>query len=135
MNFADWWSPGATEEAAHDASVANLLWKDVEKRRKNAWLRKVGFITRIFLYACCFGVLFIFMPEGVREGWITTKPFSALNLGDVLGALVWLLIGMKLFHALFKPNPRPDFREALGWFGVALIGVVALAGVVLHFFS
>jgi hypothetical protein len=63
------------------------------------------------------------------------ETFSALNIGDVIGSLARSLIGLKLCHALFNPNPRPDFREQLGWFGIALIGVIALAGIVLHFFS
>ena len=132
MNFAEWWSPGAAQEAALDASIAEDLWQEVEKRRKNAWLRKVGFVTRLFIYACCFGVLFIFMPEGMKEGWLTTRPFSALTLGDVLGSLVWILIAIKLGHALFNPNPRPDFRETLGWFGVGLIGLAAFAWIVVY---
>ena len=88
MNFADWWRPGASKEAALDASIADHIWQDVEKRRKNAWLRKVGFITRIFLYACTFGALFIFMPQGLHEGWIFTKHFPHLISGMSLGR--WL---------------------------------------------
>jgi cytochrome c biogenesis protein CcdA len=124
MNFAEMWSPGAAADAALDVSVAELLWRDVEKRRKNAWLRPIGFVARLFVYALLFGLLFIFMPESIREGWITTKPFAALTLGDVLSALVWTLIGFKILHSLFHPNPRPDFRESWGrvWHGAYWCG-------------
>ena len=115
MNFSEWWSPGAKAEAALDADIAELLWDDAEKRRKNAWLRKVGFVARLMAYAGILGTMFVLMPESIRNGWITTRPFSQLTLGDVFTALAWILISLKLIHSLFHPNPRPDFREA--WAG------------------
>jgi hypothetical protein len=54
MNFAEMWSPGAAADAALDVSVAELLWRDVEKRRKNAWLRPIGFVARLFVYMAFF---------------------------------------------------------------------------------
>jgi hypothetical protein len=132
MNFAEWWSPGAAQDAAIDARVAEWLWQDAEERRKKAWLRKIGFVTRLLIYACAFGVLFYFTPQGLQDGWLFTRPFSALTLSDVLGALVWVLIGIKLGHALFNPNPRPDFREQLGWLGVGIIGLLALAATAIY---
>jgi hypothetical protein len=68
VNFSEWWSPGSKAEAALDADIADLLWNDTEKRRKNAWLRKVGFVTRTMAYASIFGVMFAFMPESIRSG-------------------------------------------------------------------
>jgi len=134
VSFSEWWSPGSKAEAALDADIANLLWNDAEKRRKNAWLRKVGFVTRIMAYASIFGVMFVFMPDSIRTGWITTKPFSQLTLGDVLTALAWVLVGLKLAHSLFHPNPRPDFQETWGWLGVAIFGLLALTGLALYLF-
>jgi hypothetical protein len=129
MNFVQFWGGrSATADAALDASVAEMLWQEVEKRRKNAWLRKVGVVARIFAYAYFFLVLFCFMPQGLSEGWLTTRPFSQLTLGDIFAALVWTLIGAKLIHALFNPNPRPDFREYWGWGGVTLIVLAAIGG-------
>jgi hypothetical protein len=127
MNFAEWWNPGARAEAELDSSIAEILWSDAEKRRKNAWLRKVGFVTRIFVYLCIFGLLLFFTPESLRDGWIFSRPFAALTLGDVLGALVWTLIAVRLGYALFHPNPRPDFRENYGWLGVVMIGLTVTA--------
>jgi hypothetical protein len=107
--------------------------QNVEERRKKAWLRKIGFVTRLFIYACAFAALYYFMPRSLSEGWITTRPFAELNLGDILGALVWILIGVKLVHALFNPNPRPDFREWLGWVGLCIIGLFVITGIGLYF--
>jgi hypothetical protein len=133
MNFAEWWRPGATEEAKLDAEIARDLWQDVDDRRKNAWLRPIGFVTRLFIYVCAFAVLLYFIPKGLSEGWIFSKPFSELTLGDVIGSLVWILVAFKLAHALFNPNPRPDFREQLGWLGVGLIGILACAVAAFYF--
>jgi hypothetical protein len=80
------------------------------------------------VYASIVAAMLAFMPESIRNGWLTTKPFSQLTLGDVLAALAWVLIGLRLIQALFHPNPRPDFREAWGWLGVAILGLLALAG-------
>jgi hypothetical protein len=132
MNFSEWWNPGATQEAALEADIAKDLWEEVDERRKNAWLRPIGFVTRILIYACCFGVLLFFMPEGLSEGWVFSRPFSGLTLSDVLGSLVWILIAIKLGHALFNPNPRPDFREQLGWVGVGLIILTVFPAIVVY---
>jgi hypothetical protein len=127
MNFAEWWNPDARAEAELDAGIAERLWEKVDERRNKAWLRKVGFVTRLFVYACIFGLLFYFTPESLRDGWLFSRPFAALSLSDVLGALVWFLILLRLVHALFNPSPRPDFREHYGWLGVVLIGLVVTA--------
>jgi hypothetical protein len=124
-----------------DEWAAERLNRDVEKRRKNAWLRKVGFITRIFVYpcvyACLLGLLFVFVPEGVSEGWITKRPFAELTIGDVAAAALWWLAaaylvrtGFIMFRALFSPNPRPDFREHWGYFGLALFAVTLIIAAV-----
>lgn len=76
--------------------------------------------------------MFALMPESIRNGWITTKPLSQFTLGDVLIALAWVFIGLKLIHSLFRPNPRPDFREAWGWFGGAIFGLLTLTGSALY---
>jgi hypothetical protein len=127
MNFAEWWNPDARAEAELDAGIAERLWEKVEERRKKAWLRKVGFVTRIFVYAGIFCLLFYFTPDSLRDGWLFSRPFAALTLSDVLGALVWFVILLRLVHALFNPNPRPDFREHYGWLGVVLIGLTVAA--------
>ena len=107
--------------------IPERLWEEVEERRKKAWLRKVGFVTRIFVYAGIFGLLYYFTPDSLRDGWLFSRPFAALTLSDVLTALVWLLILLRLVHALFNPNPRPDFREHYGWLGVVSIGLSVTA--------
>jgi hypothetical protein len=113
-----------------DEWAAERLNRDVEKRRKNAWLRKVGFITRIFVYGGLFGLLFVFTPEGVSEGWIPKRPFAELTIGDAAAAVLWFGIGCMLFRALFNPNPRPDFREHWGYFGLVLFAGTSIIAVV-----
>jgi hypothetical protein len=107
--FFTWLNPSAAADAKLDADIAELLGRDVEKRRRNAWLRQIGFVSRIAVYACLFGALFIFRPEGASD--VTTKPIAQLAIGDIMAAVVWVIIGLLLIRALFKPNPRPDFRR------------------------
>jgi hypothetical protein len=110
-----------------------ILNRDVEKRRRNAWLRKIGFVSRIFVYACLFGALFIFRPEALSEGWITTRPLAQLTIGDITGFVLWVVIGLVLMYALFNPKRRPDFQEAWGYFGLVLVlGAVVLGAVFLY---
>jgi len=133
-NFASWWNPEAAVEAELDAFATELLNRDVEKRRRNAWLRKIGFVSRIFVYACLFGALFIFRPEALSEGSITTRPLAQLTIGDITGSVLWVVIGLVLMYALFNPKRRPDFQEAWGYFGLVLVlGAVVLGAVFLYF--
>jgi hypothetical protein len=100
--------------------------KHVEERR--SWRRNVtsgtGLFTRLFVYACLFGALFIFRPEGLSEGWITTRPLAALTIGDIFATVTWLVIASLLLRALFKPNE--DFEQAWEYFGLVLVLVLVL---------
>ena len=80
-SFFEWLNPGAAADAELDTAVAEMLNQDAEKRRRNAWLRKVGFVNRIFVYACLFGGWFFFEPEG--ESNITAKT-APLNLSSAI---------------------------------------------------
>jgi hypothetical protein len=125
--FFTWLNPSA----AADADIAQLLNRDVEKRRRNAWLRQIGFVGRIAMYACLLGALFIFRPEGASD--VTTKPIAQLAIGDIMAAVVWVIIGLLLLRALFKPNPRPDYQEAWGLLSVVLIiGALVLGALFLY---
>jgi hypothetical protein len=129
--FFTWLNPSAAAEAEVDADVAELLNRDVEKRRRNAWLRQIGFVGRIAVYACLFGALFIFRPQGASD--VTTKPVAQLAIGDIMAAVVWVIIGLLLLRALFKPNPRPDYQEAWGRLSVVLIiGALVLGALFLY---
>ena len=132
-SFTSWWNPEAAIEAELDAFATESLNRDVEKRRRNAWLRKIGFVGRIFVYACLFGALFIFRPEASSEGWITTRPLAQLTIGDITGSVLWVVIGLVLMYALFNPKRRPDVQEAWGYFGLVLVlGAVVLGVVFLY---
>jgi hypothetical protein len=95
---------------------------------RGGWLRRVtsgtGLFTRLFVYACLFGALFIFRPEGLSEGWIATRPLAALTLGDIAAAVGWLAIAFFLIRALFKPDDAA--KEAWGYFGFVLVVVLLL---------
>ena len=128
-SFLAWWNPSAAADAELDASIVELLNQDVEKRRRNAWLRKISVIGRIFVYACLFGALFIFRPEAD----VSSKPLAQLSIGDVLAAVLWVVIALVLLNAFFRPNPRPDFQEAWGLFGLVLsIGALVLGALFLY---
>jgi hypothetical protein len=130
-SFLAWWNPSAAADAELDASIAEELNQDVEKRRRNAWLRKIAFVGRIFVYACLFGALFIFRPEGLSD--VTTTPLAQLRIGDILAAVLWVVIALVLLIAFFRPNPRPDFQEAWGLFGLVLsIGALLLGALFLY---
>jgi hypothetical protein len=130
-SFLARWNPSAAADAELDASIVELLNRDVEKRRRNAWLRKIAFIGRIFVYACLFGALFIFKPEGLSD--VTTKPLAQLSIGSIMAAVLWVVIGLVLLNAFFKPNPRPDFQEAWGFLGFVLsIGALLLGALFLY---
>ena len=61
---------------------------------------------------------------------ITTKPLAQLVISDIVATVVWVIIGFILLRALFKPNPRPDYQEAWGTFGLVLgVGVLVLGAV------
>jgi hypothetical protein len=125
-SFFQWLNPSAAADAELDAAVAEMLNEDVEKRRKNAWLRKISFIGRIVVYACLFLALFFFRPDGLSE--ITTKPLAQLAIGNIVGAVVWVIIALLLLNALFKPNPRPDFQEAWGVVSVVVLSAALVLG-------
>jgi hypothetical protein len=125
-SFFEWLNPSAAADAEHDAAVVEILNQDVEKRRRNAWLRKISFIGRIVVYACLFLALFFFRPEGLSE--ITSKPLARLAIGNIVGAVVWVIIALLLLNALFKPNPRPDFQEAWGVVSVVVLGAALVLG-------
>jgi hypothetical protein len=122
--FFQWLNPDAAANAELDASLVEMLNQDVEKRKRNAWLRKISFIGRILVYACLFLAWFYFKPEGASE--IASRPFSQLTIGDIVGTVIWLIIGLLLLNALFKPNPRPDYQETWG-----IVSIVVLAALVL----
>jgi hypothetical protein len=126
-SFFAWFNPSAAADAELDAAVVDILNQDVEKRRRNAWLRKIGGLGRIVVYACLFAALFFFKPEGASE--LTTKPLSQVSLGNIIGAVVWIIVALLLLNALFKPNPRPDFQEAWGFVSVVLIVGALCVGV------
>jgi hypothetical protein len=130
-SFFAWLNPSAAADAELDAAVVDILNRDVEKRRRNAWLRKISFIGRIAVYACLFLVLFYFRPEGASE--VTTKPLSQVSLGDIIGAVVWIIVALLLLTALFKPNPRPDYQEAWGVVSVVVLGGAVVLGAVFLF--
>jgi len=129
-SFFAWLNPSAAADAELDTAVAELLNRDVEKRRRNAWLRKIGFVGRIFVYACLFVALFIFRPEGLSE--VTTKPLAQLAIGNIIAGVVWVIFGLLLLNALLKPNPRPDFQEAWGVVSVIVLGALVLGAVFLY---
>ena len=66
-----------------------------------------------------FDAIDIFRPEGLSEGWITTRPLAALTIGDILATVTWLAIAFLLIRALFKPNDA--FEEAWEYFGLVLV--------------
>ena len=84
------------------------------------------------MYACLLGAwFFFFKPEGVSN--ITTKPLAQLVISDIVAAVLWVIIGAILFRALSKPNPRPDFQEAWGKFGLVLgLGVLGFGAVFIY---
>lgn len=108
-------------------------WEAEEDARRRArgeykerpWLRRLGFIARLVVYAALFLVLYAYWPDFN----IGNRPLSTLTINDILVPVAWMLIGMFLIRALFNPDEEEFARDAWGWIGVILIaGFVLFAG-------
>jgi hypothetical protein len=55
--------------------MAEFLWNDAEKRRKNAWL-----VTRLRVYACIFGAMVALMPESEMDGYPLSRFRNSLSV-------------------------------------------------------
>ncbi len=80
------------------------------------WLRRVGFVTRVLVYALLLGINYALWPTG-----ITDRPLAELTLGAIfqcVGVIViFLLLGWWLFH----PAEEDFARNGWGWLGILLI--------------
>jgi hypothetical protein len=92
----------------------------VEKRRR--WLRPFGVFGRLVTYAVLFLLLYAYSPDDISR-----KPFASLTLHDVFGTVAWVVITLVLFKALFEPSGEDDIKDAWGWLGVVIAGLMAVA--------
>jgi hypothetical protein len=58
---------------------------------------------------------------------ISHKPFASLTLSDVFGTAAAVVITFVLIRALFEPRDDDEIKDAWGWLGVVIAGLVAVA--------
>lgn len=116
---------GALEEFERFSEASRIeAAEDVENRR---WLRPIGFVTRLLSYAALFVLLYIWAPKDISK-----TPLGTLTLSDIVGTVVFVGIGIVLVRALFNPSDDDQVKDAWGWFGVVLLGVVGIGALYLY---
>ncbi|MFY9953747.1 hypothetical protein [Bradyrhizobium sp.] len=98
--------------------------KDAKNRR---WLRPLGFVTRLLTYAALFLLMYIWAPADISK-----TPLAKLTLSDIAGTIFFVGIGIMLIRALFDPSDDDQIRDAWGWFGVVLLGVIGVGTLYLY---
>jgi hypothetical protein len=111
----------ATKEAETADTVAQNRAKD---ERERIWLRPIGFVVRLIVYAALFFLVYLYAP-----GDILNTPLARLTLRDIFGAIATAALVMALATALFNPSEDDEVKEAWGWIGVLIIvgGVISFA--------
>lgn len=101
--------------------------KVVEDAKRRRWLRPLGFCGRLLTYAALFLLLYIWAPNDISK-----KPLATLTLSDIAGTIFFILIGLALVRALFQPSDDDQIKDAWGWVGVVLLGIVGIGALYLY---
>jgi hypothetical protein len=101
--------------------------KAAEDAKNRRWLRPIGFFTRLLTYAALFSLLYIWAPNDISK-----TPLATLTLSDIARTIFFVGIGIVLIRALFDPSDDDQIKDAWGWFGVVLLGVVGIGALYLY---
>jgi hypothetical protein len=96
------------------------------KEKENRWLRPIGFVARLIVYAVIFPVLWIFKPDD-----ISSVPLVTLTIADVAKTLLWAGAILLLIRALFNPSEEDAARDGWGGLGLVMIAACVLGGIAL----
>jgi hypothetical protein len=96
------------------------------KEKENRWLRPIGFVARLIVYAVIFLALWIFKPDD-----ITSVPLASLTIADIAKTLLWAGAILLLIRALFNPSEEDAARDGWGGLGLVMIAACALGGIAL----
>src|SRR5260370_28433608 len=112
-----WPSPPALEQSERLGQGGRITVAEDAKNRR--WLRPIGFVSRLLTYAALFLLLYIWAPNDISK-----TPLATLTLSNIAGTIFFVGIGLVLIRALFDPSADDQIKDAWGWFGVVLLGVV-----------
>ena len=97
-----------------------------EEAKLRPWLRPIGIFGRLLTYAALFWLLYTWAPKDISH-----TPLATLTLYDIGGTIIFAVIGIMLVRALFDPSDDDQIKNAWGWFGVVVLGVVAIGALFL----
>ncbi|UQE03294.1 hypothetical protein [Bradyrhizobium japonicum] len=117
--------PDVFEQLERLGEVDRITAAQDAKRRR--WLRPLGFLTRLLTYAALFLLLYIWAPKD-----ISNTPLATLTLSDIAGTVGFVVIGFLLIRALFSPSDDDQIKDAWGWLGVVLLGVIGAGALYLY---
>jgi hypothetical protein len=111
----------AAREAVTAKAAAQTRANDAQAR---IWLRRLGFVARLIVYAALFGLVYHNAPNDVSN-----TPLARLILHDIFGWVFAVVAFSFLIWALFNPSEDDVIKNAWGWIGVVIIwgGIIALA--------
>jgi hypothetical protein len=96
------------------------------KEKENKWLRPIGFVARLLVYALIFTALWVFKPDD-----ISSVPLSKLTIADIVKTLFWAGAILWLIRALFNPSDEEAARDGWGGLGLLIIAACVLGGIAL----
>jgi hypothetical protein len=96
------------------------------KEKENKWLRPIGFVARLLVYALLFTTAWIFKPDD-----IISVPLATLTIVDILKTLVWVGVIIWLIRALVNPSEEEIARDGWGALGLVIIAACVLGGIAL----
>jgi hypothetical protein len=111
----------ATKEAEIIEAAAQNRAKD---ERERIWLRPIGFVVRLIVYAALFFLVYLYAPNDILN-----TPLARLTLRDIFGAIGTASLVILLVMAFVNPSEDDEVKDAWGWIGVLIIvgGVISFA--------
>lgn len=90
-------------------------------KQSDRWLDLIGIASRILIYACFIGLMYLFKPDD-----ISNKPIGNLTISDLFNGFVWGGIVLGLVCLLLSPSGNPSIRKTWGGLGVVLIASITI---------
>ena len=94
-----------------------------EKEHQKKWLRPIGFVARLMVYAALFITLYIFRPDDISD-----VPLAKLTISIIFKTVIWAAVGIWLIKALFNPTEEQEAKDRWGNLGLLMIGAAFVVG-------